>query len=369
MRAISRSFRRMIFAPFCLLLGGAGASLAADVAAPTPVPYAVEQPLLPAPTGWTVRLTPYVWAPSLNGSQTVRGRTVDVDVSFYDLARKILEHGDTLLGAMGNIEARNGPLSLYADGVYMLINASTDISRYRDISPRVSANLSAALDLRIQMGIAEAGAAYEVARFGLPLGPTTTIPVAFDLLAGGRFWYQRFDFSFRLDRLLDINTLALRDAPPQLAGNPDLLDILAQGGRPAPGTLDLNDLYARGDRLALARALAQNGLDLRRNRAVARSGTIDWVDPLVGGRVRMEVAPGHELFVRGDVGGFGVGSKFSWQAVGGYSFDYAVKDGITYSGLIGYKALYADYAQGQGRKRYEFDMLQHGPVVGISLRW
>jgi hypothetical protein len=43
--------------------------------------------------------------------------------------------------------------------------------------------------------------------------------------------------------------------------------------------------------------------------------------------------------------------------------------GITYSGLIGYKALYADYAQGQGRRRYEFDMLQHGPVVGISLRW
>ena len=53
-----------------------------------PAPPAVEQPL-PVPTGWTVRLTPYVWAPSLNGTQTVRGRTVDVDISFYDLARKI----------------------------------------------------------------------------------------------------------------------------------------------------------------------------------------------------------------------------------------------------------------------------------------
>jgi hypothetical protein len=142
-----------------------------------------------------------------------------------------------------------------------------------------------------------------------------------------------------------------------------------KGARVAPGTLDLNDLFARGDRLALASALAQNGLELRRNRAVARSGTIDWVDPLVGGRVRLAIAPGHELFVRGDVGGFGVGSQFSWQAVGGYTFDYAVQNGITYSGLIGYKALYADYAQGQGRRRYEFDMLQHGPVVGISLRW
>src|SRR3954467_12341132 len=128
MGAISRSFRRMIFAPFCLLLGGAGASLAADVPAPASIPYAVEQPL-PVPSGWTVRLTPYLWAPSLNGTQTVRGRTIDVDVSFYDLARKILEHGDTLIGAMGNIEARNGPLSLYADGVYTLINVSTNVSR------------------------------------------------------------------------------------------------------------------------------------------------------------------------------------------------------------------------------------------------
>ena len=57
-----------------------------------------------------------------------------------------------------------------------------------------------------------------------------------------------------------------------------------------------------------------------------------------------------------------------WTAPVQYGF-YAVKDGITYSGLIGYKALYVDYAQGQGRKRYEFDMLQHGPVLGVSLRW
>src|SRR3954454_6809035 len=249
MRTVAHTLVRAGFTLLGLWFGGAGSALAADV--PAPVPYVAEQPL-PVPTGWTVRLTPYLWAPSLNGTQTVRGRTVDVDVSFYDLARKILEHGDTLIGAMGNIEARNGPLSLYADGVYMLINASTDISRYRDLSPRVSASLSGALDLRIQMGIAEAGAAYEVARFGLPLGPTTTIPVAFDLLAGGRFWYQRFDFSFRLDRILDINTLALRDAPPQLAGNPDLLDVIAQRGRIDPGTLDLNDLFARGNRLALA---------------------------------------------------------------------------------------------------------------------
>jgi hypothetical protein len=368
MRTILRTLRHAILAPFCLLIGAAGPLLAADASAPAPVPTVPAEPL-PMPSGWEFRLTPYVWGPSLNGKQTVRGRTVDVDITFVDIVRKILEHGDTLIGAMANVEARNGPFALFADGVYMLIRASGGITRARDISPRVSATLSAALDLQIQMGIAEAGAAYEVARFGLPFGPTTTVPVAFDVLAGARYWYQRLDFSFKLGSILDINALALRDERPDLAGHPDLRDIVALSGRTPPGFLDLNDLYARGDRLGLARALAQNGLQLRRNRAIARSGTIDWVDPLVGGRVRVAIAPGHELFVRGDVGGFGAGSKFSWQAVGGYSFDYAVQNGITWSGLIGYKALYVDYAQGQGRRRYEFDMLQHGPVVGISLRF
>ncbi|KAB0265749.1 hypothetical protein [Microvirga brassicacearum] len=37
-------------------------------------------------------------------------------------------------------------------------------------------------------------------------------------------------------------------------------------------------------------------------------------------------------------------------------------NGITFSGVIGYRALYVDYVQGEGRQRYEFDMLQHGPV-------
>src|SRR3954451_22880095 len=76
----------------------------------------------------------------------------------------------------------------------------------------------------------------------------------------------------------------------------------------ASGTTRSNQATVQRQRLIpdnpLASALAQNGLDLRRTRATARSGTIEWVDPLIGGRVRLDIAPGHELFVRGDVGGF-----------------------------------------------------------------
>jgi len=122
---------------------------------------------------------------------------------------------------MANFEARNGPFALYADGVYILVNASGSITMARDISPRVSAALSAALDVRFQMGIAETGAAYEVARFGLPISPTTTVPVAFDVLAGARFWHQQLDFSFKLAGMVDINALALRGGRPDLGGNRD----------------------------------------------------------------------------------------------------------------------------------------------------
>jgi hypothetical protein len=45
-----------------------------------------------------------------------------------------------------------------------------------------------------------------------------------------------------------------------------------------------------------------------RNRAIARSGDVDWVDPLVGFRVRPQLAPGQALVFRLDVGGFDAGN-------------------------------------------------------------
>jgi hypothetical protein len=74
------------------------------------------------------------------------------------------------------------------------------------------------------------------------------------------------------------------------------------------------------------------GLELAGTRAFARSGSVDWLDPVVGARVRYAVAPGHELFLRGDIGGFGVGSDFSWQAAGGYGFGFGTYNSITFSG-------------------------------------
>lgn len=255
------------------------------------------------PPSWTFRFVPYGWLTSIDGTQTVRGRSVKVDASFID----IVKESDTLVALMGTFEARHDPIALYSDLVWSNIGFKSSDVRTRALAPGVTGTLGAELKLDIDMAIVEVGAAYEVARSG---------PIAFDILGAARYWYQEADLSFTISGAVDTANL-------QVAGS----------------------------------------------RAFAKSGSIQWFDPVIGARIRYAVAPGHELFLRGDIGGFGIGSEFSWQAVGGYDFELGTYQGVTFSGVIGYRALYVDYAQGEGRSRYEFDMLQHGPVIGISARF
>ena len=219
----------------------------------------------------------------------------------------IVEESDTLVALMGDFEARFGRFALLADLVWSKIGFDRGAVRSRALTPGITGTIGASLGLDVEMAILESGVAYEVARSG---------PLAIDILGGVRYWYQKADLSLSL----------------------------------AAG-VDVGDLEVVGFR------------------GIARSGSVDWLDPVIGARFRYAVLPGHNLFLRGDIGGFGAGSEFSWQAIGGYSFDFAIYHGVTFSGVVGYRALYVDYARGEGRRRYEFDMLQHGPVLGISARF
>jgi hypothetical protein len=46
-----------------------------------------------------------------------------------------------------------------------------------------------------------------------------------------------------------------------------------------------------------------------------------------------------------------------------------VTDRYVLDGYLGYRALYVDYSQGSGSTKYEYDVLQQGPVVGATLRF
>ena len=70
------------------------------------------EPGLAPPGQWAFSFTPYSWTTWLKGDQTVRGRTVEVNVNPIEL----IEDLDTV-PFMGYAEARRGPIALYSDVV------------------------------------------------------------------------------------------------------------------------------------------------------------------------------------------------------------------------------------------------------------
>ena len=71
------------------------------------------------------------------------------------------------------------------------------------------------------------------------------------------------------------------------------------------------------------------------------------------------------LLARGDIGGFGMGADFTWQALGGlgYHFDAAGR----YSGVLGWRQIDVDYEDEDDG--FLWDVAMGGPTVGFTLAW
>ncbi len=94
-------------------------------------------------------------------------------------------------------------------------------------------------------------------------------------------------------------------------------------------------------------------------------GNKDWLDPLIGARWIWGFADGWSLIARGDIGGFGIGSEFSWHALGVVEW----QPWKHASFIAGYRALDVDYEDGSGKDYFNFDATIHGPVLGLNFKW
>jgi hypothetical protein len=293
---------------------GAGHANAADL--PPAMPVKAVSPAASNP--WKIEITPYAWLPSLNGSSTVNGHTTDVSATFFGdlIHRKIPKE---LFGLMTAFEARNDRFAIIGDFTYLLLGADKSGSRSATFGERIHVGADAALDTSIKMVIFELAAAYELARWGSSFGASGS-STSLDIYGGGRVWWQQAEVSVGLTAALALN-------------------------------------------------LPNRNFAIEGGRAVAKSGDVSWIDPIVGLRLRHQFAPGSELTLSGDIGGFGAGSQFSWQALGAYRWAFAKTNSATWSALLGYRALYVDYSKGAGASLYSFDMLQHGPILGVSARF
>jgi len=91
----------------------------------------------------------------------------------------------------------------------------------------------------------------------------------------------------------------------------------------------------------------------------------DWVDPYIGLRWRWKFAAKWGSRLRGDIGGFGVGSDLTWNLAALVDFKPWEHVGL----FGGYRALYQDYSTGSGNNKFEFDATMHGPVLGLDITW
>jgi hypothetical protein len=93
--------------------------------------------------------------------------------------------------------------------------------------------------------------------------------------------------------------------------------------------------------------------------------SIDWLDPFVGGRLTWNVIGRLSVAVRGDIGGFGVGSHCTWNlaAILRYHVSRRVSIGA------GYHILDINYSEGTGAQAFRYDVQMRGPVLGLDLHF
>ena len=93
----------------------------------------------------------------------------------------------------------------------------------------------------------------------------------------------------------------------------------------------------------------------------------DWIDPVVGIRWTNALSEQWNLRLRGDIGGFGVGSDFSWSASA--TALYTMSDRFVLE--FGYKAIDVDYDNGNASDQgfFAYDATTHGPLLGLIIEF
>lgn len=335
-----------------VLLSWAIGMIATSAAAGTGDPSSAAEPQPQADTGWHVSVAPYLWAMALTGEVEARGVTTDIDMSFSDILKELN------IGAMGVLEVRRGRFLFLFDSVWASLSDDIEAGpRTVGVGP-----FSLERSLVIQRGrfTATPTARVQIPRVQTTVGPieidadiTEVIvdtklgwralerPIAglfggpepdddprrliFDLLAGARYWYLKTELDVEMPPI-QIPGFSIKPSVefPRLGRTLDIGDVEIEGRVPFGG---IDDTFEE---------------------------SVDWVDLIVGARVRADLTSRLYVTLMGDVGGFGIGSSsdFTWSAI--TLVGWKLSPAWTLVG--GYKALEID--------RGSADLTMHGLVMG-----
>ena len=99
---------------------------------------------------------------------------------------------------------------------------------------------------------------------------------------------------------------------------------------------------------------------------LAASRDADWIDPTVGLRYNRPINDKWRVNLRGDVGGFGVGSDLMYHLLANVQWQASESVGM----VFGYRLIDFDYEDGNNSpdgNYQQYDLTEQGPLVGVSI--
>ena len=107
----------------------------------------------------------------------------------------------------------------------------------------------------------------------------------------------------------------------------------------------------------------QAGLNLETiNGSSSESSSKIWLDPVIVLRLHGTVHDKWLLQFRGDFGGFGIGSDFTWQIQANIGYRFSK----LFQTSIGYRIIAIDYEKGDGTDLFLYNINTFGPVVRLG---
>lgn len=93
----------------------------------------------------------------------------------------------------------------------------------------------------------------------------------------------------------------------------------------------------------------------------------DWVDLVGGARFTTRLMKKWFFIGRGDIGGFGISdsSDISLGASALFAWQFGKNDSL----VLGYRILNVNREDGSGANKFEVDLTQDGPLVGVAFTW
>jgi hypothetical protein len=298
---------------------------------------------------WQFFLSPYMWIPGINANiSTLRG-TMNPVIPWWDAASTLFSNS---IGMMGRAEAWKGRWGVYLDGYYVYLGGSgsqVGASRVKSFGP---------VDFTKVKQVNLAGATINVAIPGqvgpgnvtlTPSGSIKYISRLGNLDLGARFLVGTWPL--RAQKPLPVLSLELLGGPRFNSVNQYI-------------RINLREIRIGNVPIDLSKFTLVGKHETIKNGSMVINYNNQYFEPFLGARLGLWLTHKFLIFLRGDVGGFGIVADDHVDCNLETLFGYRVTQHI-YT-WVGYRAHGAWYNLGQGLVQINFNGWAHGPVAGMT---